>query len=95
MPFGGTLTLYCGDSDLTISPGNWYHDGEPLGVYSRIYTIRNATFDDDGKYQCIVNGSGALSSPFQVDVYGKSYCTYAPHYHLLECTKYSAVSVVL
>ena len=71
--------FYCGESDHSTTPGNWYHDGEPLGVYSRIYTITNATFDDDGEYQCRRNGSIASSSPLKVDVYGKRHYTY-PHY---------------
>ena len=60
--------MYCGDSN----PGDWFHDGKPLGMYSKSYTITNATFSDDGEYQCRRNGTNVFSSPLQVDVYGKS-----------------------
>ena len=66
--YGMEQTLYCGDS----LPGEWYHDGEKLGVYSRSYTISNANFDDDGEYQCRRNGKNVLPSSFKVYVYGKS-----------------------
>ena len=71
MPYGSTVLLYCGQSDHTTPSGNWSHDSVPLGVNSRVYTITNATFDDDGEYQCIGNGSGVFSSPLKVDVYGE------------------------
>ena len=69
--YGGALTLYCGDSDPNTPPGNWSHNGLPLGVYSRSYIITNAAFSDDGEYQCRRNGTNVFSSPLQVDVYGK------------------------
>ena len=37
--YGTEQTLYCGDS----VPGEWYHDGEKLGVYSRSYTYQMPT----------------------------------------------------
>ena len=65
-------TLYCGGSDHNTPPGDWFHDGKPLGVYSRSYTIANATFSDDGKYQSRRNGKNVYPSPLQVYVFGKS-----------------------
>ena len=70
--YGGQHTLHCGDSDHNIPPGDWYHDGAPLDVYSRSYTIANATFSDDGEYQCRRNGTNVFSFPLQVYVHGKS-----------------------
>ena len=64
--------MYCGDSNLITPPGDWFHDGKPLGMYSKSYTIINATFSDDGEYQCRRYGGNAFS--LQVHVYGKSYC---------------------
>ena len=69
--YGGEQTLWCGESGPNTPPGYWFHDGAPLGVYSRSYTIANATFSDDGEYQCRRNGTNVLFSPLQVDVYGK------------------------
>ena len=66
--------MYCGDSNPNTPPGDWFHDGKPLGMYSKSYTITNATFSDDGEYQCRRNGGNALS--LKVHVYGKSYCKY-------------------
>ena len=40
-------------------------------MYSRSYTIINATFDDDGEYQCRRNGRNVFPSPLEVEVYGK------------------------
>ena len=71
MFYGRTHTLYCGDSDPDTPPGEWLLNGESLGVNSRSYNITNATFDDDGMYQCMRNGSGVFSTPLQVDVYGE------------------------
>ena len=76
--YGQTRTIYCGDSDRNTPPGDWLHDGKPLGVYSGSYTITTATFDDDGEYQCRRNGSNVFLSPLEVEVYGK-------------CDKYSIV----
>ena len=70
--YGSKQTLYCGDSDPDTPPGDWFHDGTQLTKHSRSYTIANATFDDDGEYQCRRNGTNVFSSPLQVDVYGKS-----------------------
>ena len=69
--YGGEQTLWCGESGPNTAPVDWFHDGVPLGVYKRSYTISNATFSDDGEYQCRRNGTKLLSSPLQVDVYGK------------------------
>ena len=69
--YGAEHTLYCSDSDPSTSPGDWFHDSVPLGVYSKSYTITNATFSDDGEYQCRRNGRNVISSPLQVDVFGK------------------------
>ena len=70
--YGRTHRLHCGDSDRNTAPGYWFHDGGLLGLYSRSYIIANATFDDDGEYQCRRNGTNVFSSPLQVDVFGKS-----------------------
>ena len=70
--YSSEQTLYCGDSDPNTPPGDWFYDGKPLGAYSRHYTITNATFSDDGEYQCRRNGTNVFSSPLQVDVYGKN-----------------------
>ena len=70
--YGKSLTIYCGDSDPNTPPGDWYHDGAPLGVYNRSYTIANATFDDDGEYECRRNGTNVSSFPLLVNVYGKN-----------------------
>ena len=69
--YGRTHTLYCGDSDPNTPPGEWFLNGKLLGMYSRSYTITNATFEDDGEYQCVRKGSRVFSSPLLVDVYGK------------------------
>ena len=69
--YGSEQTIYCGDSDSNTPPGHWFHDGAPLTRFGRSYTITNATFDDDGKYQCKRNGTKVFSTPLQVDVYGK------------------------
>ena len=69
--YGKTRTIYCGNSDHNTPPGDWLHDGKPLGVYSRSYTIIDATFDDDGEYQCRRNGRNVFFSPLEVHVYGK------------------------
>ena len=71
MLYGSTYALYCGDSDLDTTPGEWYRDGGPLYVYSRSYTITSATFNDDGKYQCRKQGRNVFNPPLQVYVYGK------------------------
>ena len=70
--YSSEQTFYCGDSHPNTPPGDWFHDGKPLGVYSRSYTITNATFSDDGDYLCRRNGTNVFSSPLQVDVYGKN-----------------------
>ena len=69
--YGGTQTLYCGNVD-DDAPGEWFHNGKSLKEHSKDYNITNATFDDDGEYQCRRNGRNVFSSPLQVDVYGKS-----------------------
>ena len=68
---GRTHTLYCGDSDPNAQPGEWYLNGESLRVFSRSYTITDATFDDDGEYQCRRNGSGVFHFTLKVKVYGE------------------------
>ena len=70
--YGSEQTIYCGDSDSKTPSGHWLHDGAPLAEHNRSYTITNATFDDDGEYQCRRNGTNVFSSPLLVDVYGKS-----------------------
>ena len=77
--YGGEYTLYCGDRDTNIRPGQWLRDGIHLGAYGRSYTITNATFSDDGKYQCRRNGKNVYPSPLQVYVFGKSYKFVHPH----------------
>ena len=72
MLYGDALTLYCDESTPNNPPGSWFHDGAPLGKYSRSYTIANATFDDDGEYQCRRNGRNVFSTPLKVHVYGKT-----------------------
>ena len=72
--YGRKHTLHCGDSDPNTPPGDWFHNGAPIDRYNRSYTIANATFSDDGEYQCRRNGGYVLSSPLQVHVYGKIYC---------------------
>ena len=68
---GSTHTLYCGDSDPNAQPGEWYLNGELLQMFSRSYTITDATFDDDGEYQCWRNGRGVFLFPLKVEVYGE------------------------
>ena len=70
--YGCKQILYCGNLDNDTQPGEWFHNGVSLDVHSKEYTIANATFDDDGEYQCRRNGTNVFSSPLQVDVYGKS-----------------------
>ena len=70
MAYGGQHTLYCGDSHHDIQPGDWYHDDIAIGKYRRSYTIANATFSDDGEYQCRRNGTNVFSLVY---VHGKSY----------------------
>ena len=70
--YGRDHTLYCGDSDPNTPPGDWFHDGKRVNWYNRRYTITNATFSDDGEYQCKRNGTNVFSTPVKVDVYGKS-----------------------
>ena len=70
--YDGTQTLYCGNLAEDAQPGEWFHNGVSLGARSKEYTIANATFDDDGEYQCRRNGTNVFSSPLQVDVFGKS-----------------------
>ena len=69
--YGNARTLYCDESATNTPPGAWFHDGAPLGVYSRSYTIANATFDDDGEYQCRRNGTNVFSIPLKFYVYGE------------------------
>ena len=71
--YGSDRTLFCGDSDPNTPPGDWLHDGAFFDRYNRSYTIKNASFSDDGEYQCRRNGENVLPSPLQVNVYGKSY----------------------
>ena len=73
MLFGDALTLYCDESEPNTPPGDWYHDGKQLHMTSRRYTIANATFNDDGEYQCRRNGKNVFSTPLKVYVYGKIY----------------------
>ena len=70
--YGSKQTLYCGDSDPSTPPGDWYHNGYSLYEHSRRYTIKNATFSDDGLYQCRRNGADVFNPPLKIDVYGKS-----------------------
>ena len=70
--YGGEHKMYCGDSDPDTPPGDWFHDGKPLGWYNSTKTITNATFSDDGEYQCWRKEGNVYSSPLQVHVYGKS-----------------------
>ena len=72
MLYGDALTLYCGDSEPDTSPGHWFHGDKSLNMNSRSYTITNATFEDDGEYQCIRNGRNVFSTPLKVYVYGKT-----------------------
>ena len=72
LAYGSKHTLYCGDSDPNTPPGDWFHDLKEIGWYSRSYTITNATFSDDGEYQCRRKGANVFSSPLQVYVYGKN-----------------------
>ena len=69
--YGSSLTIYCGDSDPNTPPGDWFQNGVPLGVYSRSYPIANATFSDDGEYECRRNGTNVFSTPLRVIVYGE------------------------
>ena len=69
MLYGNTKALFCGDSVPQSPPGDWYHNGAPLGVYNRSYTLANATFSDDGEYQCRRNGTNVYST--HLKVYGK------------------------
>ena len=69
--YGSKYALYCSDSDLDTTPGDWYHDGGPLHVYSWSLFITSATFDDDGGYQCRKQGRNVFNPPLQVYVYGK------------------------
>ena len=69
--YGGAQTLYCGNVD-DDAPGEWFHNGKSLKKHSKYHKITNATFDDDGEYQCRRNGTIFFSSPLVVDVYGKN-----------------------
>ena len=70
--YGEEYTLYCGRSDPNTPPGEWFLDKLPLHVYSRRYTIPNATFTDDGEYQCRRNGEDVYPTPLKVLVFGES-----------------------
>ena len=70
--YNSEQTLYCGDSDPNTPPGYWLHNGVLLHIYSRSYIIPNATFQDDGEYQCRRNETNVFSSPLLVEVYGES-----------------------
>ena len=76
MLYGYTQTLFCSDSVAHTPPGDWYHNGKKLDVYSRNYTIANAAFNDDGEYQCRRNGTNVYST--HLKVYGKSWYIH-PH----------------
>ena len=97
MLYGSQHTLHCGDLDSAITEGEWIHNGEPLGVYSRSYTIANARFSDDGEYRCRRNGSRTfvLFSPFalQVYVHGKPFIL--SHTHAHNCHVYTGVHIIL
>ena len=76
MVYGTELTLYCGDSKHDTPSGDWSHDGAPLGVHNKSYTIANATFECNGEYQCSRNGKDVFSTPLKVFVYGTYDSTY-------------------
>ena len=89
--YGNALTIYCDDSTPNTPPGDWFHDGVPLKVHSRSYTITNATFDDDGEYQCRRNGRNVFSTPLKAYVYGKTYGTYtlyAKHIYTIQLSPF-------
>ena len=79
--YGSQLTLHCGNSNHATTEGEWFLNGFTLRVYSRSYTITNATFKDDGEYQCRRNGTHAISSPLQVYVHGKPQILSHTHNH--------------
>ena len=68
--YGDPFGMFCRDQGETFL-GEWFHNGLPTGVYSKSYTITNADFSHDGKYQCRRNGVDVLNPPLELIVYGK------------------------
>ena len=74
------FSLKCGKVGSCICQGDWYHNGELLRNNSATLTVRHATFEDDGTYQCVNSG---LNNSFVVAVYGK--CMLCTHRYRYEC----------
>ena len=69
------FSLKCGEVGSCVPKGDWHHNGELLQRNSTTtLTVRNATFENDGTYQCVNRG---LNNSYLVAVYGE--CVLCTH----------------